>query len=496
MRISILLVMFMGALFAEESDGSEITHTLRTNMMHSYDDQPADVENIGDMFTKGMLYGRLRFNSFGFRWKEELQTASGVKVREDHAIAGMGGSLIYRTAYLHGFSMGVGLYATGALGTLEEDEAYLYKSGKDTFSRYDKLTDNTNGILSLAQAYLEYKYENTKVKLGRQIFESYLTRSNDTKMIPNTFEGLTFATKDIPKTVFKAAYLTRQKLRDHSKFHHVLAYGYEQGAPLDAYTQYTQNDDSDMHVGLTLEKLQAKGIKDRLIVLEAKNSGIDDLTLFANYTAVPDLLSSVMIQADYNFEVGGWRVVPGLRYMQQFDNGAGEIGGASRKSITVGYKDPDSLDSWLFGARCDMVLDNLKLRLGYTRVADKADIIAPWRGFPTAGFTRAMGQYNWDANTKSYMLQAEYNIESFEHIRIVGRFVHQDFDDEKLTVKADNNALTLDVMKGFNGASNMYMKVRYAHVMGEDDIPLPGVSGKLKSDPSYDELRLEVNYLF
>ncbi len=51
-------------------------------------------------------------------------------------------------------------------------------------------------------------------------------------------------------------------------------------------------------------------------------------------------------------------------------------------------------------------------------------------------------------------------------------------------------------MKGFNGDSNIYLKLRYAHVMGEDDTPLPGFADKYKADPSYDELRLEVNYLF
>jgi len=51
-------------------------------------------------------------------------------------------------------------------------------------------------------------------------------------------------------------------------------------------------------------------------------------------------------------------------------------------------------------------------------------------------------------------------------------------------------------MKGFGGTSNIYMKLRYGHVWGEDDTPLVGTAGLFKADPSYDELRLEVNYLF
>ena len=495
MRIGVILFLLIGFLYGEEDIHSDIKHSLRANMMHWYDENPAEVDTLEEMFTEGMYYGRLRFNSFGFKWKEELQI-NGVDIRKDHAVAGLGGSLIYRTAYLNGFGMGAGLYVTGALGTLPREEAYLYKAGKDTFSRYDKLTENKNGIISLAQAYLEYKHEKTKVKLGRQIFESFLTRSNDTKMIPNTFEGITLVTNDLPKTTFKAAYLTRQKLRDHSTFHHVLAYGYVPGSAVTEYTQYTQNDDSAMHRGLTLSRLQAAGIDDRLVVLQAKNQSLGPLTLRGNYTAVPDLVSSAMVQADLFLEMGEWSFLPAVRYMRQFDNGAGAIGGASLKGkeLAIGYRDPDSLDSWLLGIRTDIVKDELKFRLGYTQIADEGDIVAPWRGFPTAGFTRVMGQYNWYANTKTYMFQVDYHLQDFESLFILGRFAYQDFDDDKPAVPADSKVFTLDVMKGFDDVSNLYLKVRYAHLIGESDTVTS--SGFHKLDPSYDELRLEVDYLF
>jgi len=482
----------MGILVAEDDMHENIKRSLRPNMVVLYDELPGDVDTLDAMFTQGKFYGRVRFNSFGFKWKEELN-AGDTPVRKDHAIAAMGGSLIYRSGYLNGFGVGAGLYVSEALGTLKKDEVYLYKAGKDTFSRYDKLTDGDNGVISLAQAYLEYKYSKTHMKAGRQIFESFLTRSNDTKMIPNTFEGVTLMSKDIPKTMFKAAYLTKQKLRDHSGFHHVLAYGYVPGAPANAYTQYTENDDATMHKGLTLSRLKKAGIDDRLLVFEMKTKSIKGVKLTANYTAVPELLSSAMIQADFSYEVGEWSILPGLRYMKQFDNGAGAIGGASTKGIklTRGYKDPWSLDSWLVGVRTDIVKDGIKFRFGYTQIADEGDIVAPWRGLPTGGFTRAMGQYNWYANTKSYMFQIDYHLEDFESLLILGRFACQDFDDKKPAVPADSKVLTLDIMKGFDGTSNMYVKMRYGHVWGD---PQTGIVKKL--DPSYDELRLEVNYLF
>ncbi len=74
-----------------------------------------------------------------------------------------------------------------------------------------------------------------------------------------------------------------------------------------------QNDDSAMHFGLSLSELESRGIEDRLIVLEVKNRSIENLTLRMNYTAVPELLSSAMLQADYRIYLGDWSVIPGLK---------------------------------------------------------------------------------------------------------------------------------------------------------------------------------------
>jgi hypothetical protein len=478
----ILSLSFVSAL-AEEDHLCK--HSIKCSMVHIYEETVPEVTSISDMFTQGMYYGRLRSNSFGFKWKNEISA-----VRKDHAVVGIGASLTYKSAYLHGFSVGVGLYGTLAKGNLSANEAYLYRSGKDTFSRYDLLNNGNKGFGVFAEGYLEYKYNQSSFKLGRQVFESFLTKSNDTKMIPNTFEGVTLHSKVIPDTSVKLAYLTKQKLRDHSKFHHLLAFGNNAN---NTYDFYNQNDDSAMHIGLTTSKLNARGIEDRLIIFEMMNRSIENLALRINYTTVPKLVSSAMIQADYRFDVEEWSVIPALRYMQQFDDGAGEIAGANLKTLTSGYSQPDSLDSALYGARIDMVNDAFKMRIAYTQVADKGDIIAPWRGFPTGGFTRAMGQYNWYANTKSYMFQLDYEFESMDDLKLISRFVVQDFDDNKIGVQADSNVFTLDLAKKLVD-NRLYLKTRYGHVVGKNNTI--SSSGLVKLNPSYDEIRFEINYLF
>ena len=502
-----ILVVLLGITYAEEDvnasvedetqsfsiaydEEDSVKHSLKCNMIHLYDELPGYVDTITDMFSEGIFYWRIRFNSFGFRWKDEIETDDGTKIRSNHIVGAIGGSLIYKSAVYNGFSIGGGLYTSQSLGSLDDKEAYLYKGGKGLFSRYDMLTEDAINLTSLAQAYLKYTYEKTSVKVGRQIVRSFLTKSNDTKMIPNTFEGATLKSREISDTSLLLAYLTRQKLRDHSSFHHVLAVGDD---PDDPYSVFTENDDSAMHYGLGLSKLQERGIDDRLLIAEVRNESIEDMMITMNYTAVPELVSSAMLQADYRLYVAGFTLIPGLRYMKQFDDGAGEIGGANLRTVTAGYTNPESLDSELFGARLDFVENGFKVRLGYTKVADKGDIIAPWRGFPTGGFTRTMAQYNWYANTKSYMLQVDYEFDSFSETKIISRFAIQDFDDNKPGVQADSKVLEINFFKGL-GESPYYVKARLGHVIGDDDTYAS--NGALKIDPSYTEVRFELNYLF
>ena len=481
-----LIALLSVSVYADEG---AYKHSLKCSMEHIYEETPIAVNSIGEMFSEGTFYGRIRFNSFGFRWDQELNIA-GINVRKNHAIAAIGGSLVYKSAYLNGFGVTAGMYATQARGTLGSDEINLYKAGKDTFSRYDFFNEGKKGMTTLAEGYLEYKYSDTSLKLGRQIFESFLTKSNDTKMVPNTFEGISLQSQSFLETKWKAAYLTKQKLRDHAKFHHVLAFGDKSTEP---YSIFSQNDDAAMHVGLTLSKLKAKGIDDKLVILEGLNRSVENLTLQGNYTTVPELLSYAMLQVSYHLDLGEWSVLPAVRMLYQLDEGAGEIGGANHLTLTRGYANPNSLESSLLAARIDVVNEAFKLRFAYSEVADKGDIIAPWRGFPTGGFTRAMGQYNWYANTKSYMAQLDYEFESVPDLKVISRFVIQDFDDEKLGVQADSTVFTLDFAKKLVD-NRLYLKTRYAHVVGDDNTILS--NGFKKLNPSYNEVRFEINYLF
>ena len=481
----------------QAADEAKPKRQLKNNMMIKTNLAPKSVDSISDMFTEGMVYGRLRSNAFKWDWKNDDVAATGNK---DNKAFGLGGSLIYKTASLNGLSAMAGLYYTSSpFSGLRDDLADVgkTKAGKDTFSRYQVATGGSWSYAVLAEAALQYKVAETTFVAGRQIFESFLTKSNDTKMIPNTFEGYTLTTKAVPDTRIRGAYFTSQKLRDHTTFHDVITFKDGAGA------SWNNNDDSAIHKGLSYANFVNKGedTNHELIVVDARNTSVKNLQVDVTYGSVPDVLSSITGEVNYKVDVGsGYSLTPGVRYMKQMDNGGGRVGGASLSGdITAangaanGYTDGGSLDSSLAMARLVLKKGPLKAQVGYSAVADEADIVAPWRGFPTGGYTRAMAQYNWRANTKTTCAEVHYDFDKAGMISgfsATARYAMQNFDEAKQGtggVQADSNILHVDLRQ--NITKDFYAKVRVGLVDADARV------GSVDKD-SYNEYRFELNYLF
>ncbi len=461
---------------------------LKGNMTEVYNVLPGKAENIREMFAEGVFYGRLRSNTFYWDWDKETWDPNTKKGNLDNKNMGVGGSLIYKSAVLDGFSFTLGYY--GSLNPeffrMDDDEIGGAKAGKDTFSRYKVKQTGSYGMHVLGQAYLEYNNGTFDVKAGRQMFESVFTASNDTKMIPNTFDGITVAAKVAPKTKVRAAWFAKQKLRDHENAHDLVTFKDANGE------SWNNNDDAGVHKGLTYSNFVAAGEdpNHNMFLADLQTKAVDNLVFKLSALTVPGVVTDVVAEGHYRFKLdNGWAVRPGVRYFHQMDDGGGAIGGANLKANETGYTAGavGSLDSSLFAGRLDLEMPNKKgfFRLGYSKVADEADIVAPWRGFPTGGFTRAMAQYNWYANTETFMARAVYKFNSTWKASL--RYAIQDFDDAKAGVQADSNIWHLDTWT--NITDRLQMRTRIGLVDAD-----PGSSGK--SDVSYNEYRLEFNYLF
>ena len=472
-----------------------VKRTLNGNMTLNYHVLPGEVDNIHDLFSEGIFYGRLRSNSFYWSW-DNTSPENGLSNAADKNM-GMGGSLIYKSAALSGFSFTLGYY--GSLNPEfwrpDGDDAGRSKSGKDTFSRYKVKTGGGYGMHALGQGYLEYNNGTIDVKAGRQLFESVFTKSNDTKMIPNTFDGVSAAIKVAPKTKMRVAWFGAQKLRDHEDSHDVITFKDSDGE------SWGNNDDAGKHKGLKYDNFVNAGEDPNhdMYLADITTKYIENLKLTGSYLQIPGVVKDFVIEAHYKFPLtdSGWAIRPGIRHFMQFDDGGGAIAGDTNApgGSLIGYKPSvnGSLDTSLFNARLDVLMPDKKgfFRLGYSKVADEADIIAPWRGFPTGGFTRAMAQYNWFSNTETFMARAVYKFNPTWKASI--RYAIQDFDDNK-QVFSDSNVIHIDTWT--NITPDLQMRMRYGHVVADDNTLEPGSLTEYKTDWSYDEFRLEFNYMF
>lgn len=472
-------------LYSSLSADEVVKRTLNSNSTLTYLEVPKEVERLSEVLSEGEFYARFRLNSFSFDWDDEVEGKT-----RDHQTLGVGGSVHFKSAYYNGVGFTAGLYTSQNPWHMDDENLKYYKVGKGVLNRHDVATKGKYGMTNLAVAYLELKNEKNSVKVGRQIVESYLTKSNDIKMIPNTFEGITWASKNIKSHKLWTGFLVRQKLRDHNDFHHLFAY--DDGAG--EYDKWRQNDDTAMHRGITLSKLNEKGIEDRLLFMELSNSKKNNLNYIASYTFLPELFSTFGTDLTYKYRTKeGYLLSPSIRYIHQFDHGAGAMGGANLKTNNIAYTNKNSVETDLYGIRFDVGKDRWRIRSGVSKVADKADIISPWRSFPTNGYGYTLLQYNWYANTTSYVVQGDYDLRE-HNLQIQTRVGIQDFDDEKSGVQTDSNVFQLDFIKKFEDYKNLYTKLRMVRVLGDDNTI--ALDGKKKLNPSYTDIRFEVNYLF
>ncbi len=521
----VLVVMLSQNAMASEKRSSK--RVLKPNRTLVYLQSPGEADTLAELFAKGTFYGRLRMNAFRWDWKEAAYKTKPGGIRlgaKDNWAVGLGASLTYKSAYYHGFAFTLDGYTSQNPWHMSRDDAAMVKAGKDAFSRRDVLADGRWRMNVLAQAYGEFRYGKTALRVGRQKFESFLTKSNDTKMIPNTFEGMTLISKALHDHTFKLAWLSRQKLRDHTRFHDPMTFadGPLQGMSVEEklIRIYSGNDDSGMHKGLSWSNYRRTGraTDHDLFVAEAWSTAVKHLKAMVNVTAIPDVLASLTLEGHYTLARSDWRIVPGFRWMNQFDDGGGKVGGASLtgmvgpvhlgdnpRLVAAGYRSTDSLDGWLAALRIDVKKNDVpwRWRIAYSQVGDKADIVAPWRGFPTGGFTRAMGQYNWYAGTETWMLRGDYDFDKagiVSGLKAMFRLAYEDYDQGKYLVDtadstgkklylqpSDRRVLHLDAIQTFHRLPGFELRLRMAFVDADK------VYGR---DFSYNEYRFEMNYLF
>ncbi len=443
-------------------------------------------DSLSNAFKEGKWSGRIRFQDFVTNWDSDSKSkASG---------AALGGSIVYKSGSFNGFALGAGLYTTqNAFNITDEDDGKSATTSKDLFCRDQKngipVCEYGDGYTVLAQLYLQYNISNSTIKAGRFLANNPWITPNDTKMIPIATQGIGIESGEIQNTVVQFDYIDKIKERGNTYFGNMADTGDTPVAIRKYYAThyYTPGKGGDV-----------PGVA----IFGATNRSFENLELQAYGMYWDGLVTQARVEANYAFELGESAIMSlGIRYMHQFDQGAGDI---IKPKTTYGDSNND-IDSSITMARAVLNYKSAKLLLALSKTDNRGDILAPWRGFPTDGYTRSTTQTDWNAGTKAYKIGLDYDWDALLLKGVTTSLSYSKYnrDESKIPYQSMTNRLygngdttqyNFDII--YKPSKSYLFKIRMMDQRNDlANISAPGKAASFV-DTSNKELRVEANYYF
>lgn len=338
-------------------------------------------DSLAEAFSNGKVSGQIR--SFYID-----RTYEGTVENNRNSLA-IGGNLGFETEAINGVSIGAKFYTTNPLD-LHSDSM---SSATDDPSLFG---DGFQGYSMVGEAYINYKKNNTNVKIGRQKLNTPLAGADDARMLPNLFEAVVLSNTDVKDTTLIAAQVTRESVGSFGNVYGTssqlsLQSGYGLG-----YKEATNGHFSDMGVVALGAGTDTNGVT----ALAAIYKGIPNLTLQAWDYYADDILNAIYLQGDYGIDAGGAKLKLSVQHINQSDTGdklAGEVDsqytavklGASVKDLSgyVAYSTTGSSDT----------------------AQANGGVLTPWGGIPA--FTQGMvTRHMFFADTDTTKVAATYKL--------------------------------------------------------------------------------------
>jgi hypothetical protein len=262
-----------------------------------------------------------------------------------------GGWLAYHSGWLSES------FAVGAVGYTSQR---LDASDSDTGTGL--LKPPQESISVLGQAYAQLRFRDQALLTGyRQLVEEGYVNGNDTRMIPNTFEGVTL-TGQVGRIGYYVGYITDMKRQSDDDFHDMASVA------------------------------GATGDEDRALILTRLSAQpLAELRLYAANYLTPDVLNTVYANAEYTFKLGDdVSLQAGIQYTEQHSLGDELLGDFS---------------TWNVSTRALLLWRGLTAGAGYALTGDGSAIRSPYGSFP--GYLKFMertfdraNEHAWGAGFK------------------------------------------------------------------------------------------------
>ena len=375
-------------------------------------------DDLSSMFKDGKVSGQLR--EFSILRNTNYSDTTADFSREANTV---GGYLKFDTADYKGLSLGAAFYTTNGFG-LPGNSAHIDPT---------LLGVNKSSYSLLGEAYVQYKYENTTFKGGRQKLDTPLAGSDDARMLPNLFEAYVLTNTDIANTTLLAAHVTQEAAG-------TFANGYA-GGVYGATSGYTFEQSTDVHNTATM---QGKFTNMGTWAVGQETKGVS--TVAAIYAKgslkaqVWDYYAYDILNAVYGEASVGWnclltdKIKPSLSAQMIKENAIGErfagdvnsFFGAGKFNVNVG--DANIYVAYSEQSKNDKYPGTYPTTTNALQALEKATI-TPWGGMPA--FTQGMVTRNqFIAGTKATKIAGSYDFKNMG-ANVVASAFYTSFDMDK-----------------------------------------------------------------
>ena len=345
------------------------------------------------------------------------RTYSGA-VNNNRSSLATGGYVGYKSPEFSGFTVAVAAYGTYGFDIHNEDADVIGSASYDP-SLYGDEFDN---YAFIGQAYVNYKYNNTNIKVGRVRLDTPLAGADDARMLPNLFEAAVLSNTDVENTTLIAAHVISETTGTFSNVYGAasalsLQSGYGLGYKLGTSGNFENmgtialgNEDAD---GNYIDN-ETSGVT----AFAAIYTGVEGLKLQAWDYIAWDILNAVYLVGDYTIGVNeSAKVKLSAQYINETD-----IGDAFAAKVDSNY----------FGAKITGIYDSFSAYAAYSVTSDSdatmnGGIITPWGGMPA--YTQGMvTRHMFFADTDAWKVAAAYKLADYG-VKAVAYYVEFDIGE-------------------------------------------------------------------
>ncbi|MEA1892337.1 MAG: OprD family outer membrane porin [Campylobacterota bacterium] len=436
-------------------------------------------EDLSSMFVEGKASGQIR----EFSISRSVSDTRSSKVDYTRKANAIGGYLKYETADYKGLSLGTAFYTTNGFGLDDE---------KTDYTRVDPtlLGKDNESYSLLGEVFVDFKYENTAFKGGRQKLNTPLASADDARMIPNLFEAYVLSNTDIADTTLVLAHVSKFAQGTFGRVYN--------GGILAATSGYSPVDSRDQVGEFTNMGTYAVGKSTSGVTLaSATYAGVKGLKLQLWDYYAHDILNAVYAQGDLSWNCLLSDSVKPFFSAQLIKEDS--VGDKLLKNLGGDGK----VDSLYWGAKFGAKLENFVAYVAYSQTGKNSDtdtsyanaIISPWGGMPA--FTQGMvTRHIFLAGTKATKVAASYNFKRFgPDLKTVLYYATYDMAKNNGYTQNDASESGLDIIYNTGFIKGLQLRVRANFA---DDFYVKQTDADITKNGAvgWDEYRFIANYNF